>query len=111
MLDKITVCFNTCLKEGIFPIDWKKANLVFIPKGDKDSITGLPKVRPICLLDEIGKTFERVITDRLLDWLDNNADINLSANQFGFRKQLSTCDALTKVKAITSDIIGERGLR
>ncbi|KMQ92618.1 reverse transcriptase [Lasius niger] len=110
MLDKMAVCYNRCLKDGVFPVCWKNANLVLIPKGEKGSITGLPKVRPICLLDEIGKTFERVIADRLLDWLENNEDVNLSANQFGFRKQRSTCDALARVKAITSDSVSEGGI-
>ncbi|KMQ90130.1 reverse transcriptase [Lasius niger] len=110
MLDKITVCYNRCMKDGVFPVCWKNANLVLIPKGEKGSITGLPKVRPICLLDKIGKTFERVIADRLLDWLENNEDVDLSANQFGFRKQKSTCDALSRVKAITSGSVGEGGI-
>ncbi|KMQ81590.1 reverse [Lasius niger] len=98
------------MKEGVFPVCWKNANLVLIPKEDKGSITGLPKVRPICLLDEVGKTFERVIADRLLDWLESNADVNLSANQFGFHKQISTCDGLTKVRAITSSIVDVGGI-
>lgn len=46
------------------PRTWKKANLVLIPKGKISGIR-LPKVRPICLLNEIGKTFERVIADRI----------------------------------------------
>lgn len=110
MLDKIAACYNRCMMEGVFPICWKNANLVLIPKGEKGSIMDLPKVRPICLLDEIGKTFERVIAERLLDWLENNADVDLSANQFGFRKQRSTCDALSRVKDITSDSVDEGGV-
>ncbi|KMQ89040.1 reverse transcriptase [Lasius niger] len=72
MLDKIAACYNKCMVEGVFPVPWKIANLVLIPKGDKGSITGLPR--------------------------------------FGFRKQRSTCDALSKVKAITSSAVGEGGV-
>lgn len=75
---RLWACFNACLREGVFPSAWKRANLVLIPKGDKGSVAGLPKVRPICLLDEIGKLFERVIADRLLEWLDDNPDVSLS---------------------------------
>lgn len=68
-----------------------------IPKEGKVSDAGLPKVRPICLLDETGKTLERVIAERLNYWMDTNPDVGLSENQFGFRKKISTCDAIMKV--------------
>lgn len=109
MIDKVTVCLNACLKEGIFPECWKRANLVLIPKESKGVVSDLPKVRPICLLDEIGKTFERIIADRLTDWLGENSDEDLSDNQFGFRRQRSTCDALVKVRTLTSDIVRKGG--
>lgn len=58
--------YNLCLIRGEFPLSWKSANLVLIPKENKSSPSeGLPKVRPICLLNEIGKTFERVIAERI----------------------------------------------
>ncbi|KMQ86282.1 reverse transcriptase [Lasius niger] len=79
-------------------------------KGVAGVAGGLPKVRPICLLDEVGKTFERVIADRLIEWLDRNPEINLSKNQFGFRKQRLTCDALMKVKSIIEESITEGGI-
>lgn len=46
--------FNICLIEGEFPEEWKCANLALIPKmgGTKNIKVGLPKVRPICLLNE-----------------------------------------------------------
>lgn len=96
LVNEVTICYNTCLKEGVFPEIWKRANLVLIPKETGGITGGLPKVRPICLLDEIGKTFEKVIADRLTERLDENTEVNLSDNQFGFRKQRSTCDALNE---------------
>lgn len=68
----------------------------------------LPKARPICLLNEIAKAFERIIANRIFDWLLENPDSDFSPNQFEFRKGLSTCDALSKFKEITSSIV-ERG--
>ncbi|KMQ90166.1 reverse transcriptase [Lasius niger] len=100
MLDNVTVCFNLCLNEGVFPTEWKRAGLVLIPK-EATPDEELPKVRPICLLDEVGKTLERVIACRMEEHMEANPRFGLSENQFGFRKQRSTCDALNKVKGIT----------
>ncbi|EFN72276.1 Putative 115 kDa protein in type-1 retrotransposable element R1DM, partial [Camponotus floridanus] len=56
--------FTLCLRKGIFPKIWKRAILVLIPKGPI-SVPGEVKARPICLLDDIGKTLERIIADRI----------------------------------------------
>lgn len=106
MLDWIGHTFNLCLKDGVFPAIWKCANLVLIPKAVKPNIPegNLPKVRPICLL-EIGKAFERIIAERIAAGQMGNAVSDLSANQFGFRRQRSTCDALLLVKEITSTAV------
>lgn len=61
-LEYVTVHFQRCMLEGVFPIMWKRARLILLPKPDFH-ITG--KFRPICLLDEIGKTFERIIANRM----------------------------------------------
>lgn len=52
------------MHEGIFPSVWKKAKVILISKGEIQAV-GPPKVRPICLLDEIGKIFKRVIVARI----------------------------------------------
>lgn len=84
---------------------------MLIPKAGSKSIDlTLPKARPICLLDEIGKTFERIISDRLLDWMRDNPEMDLSENQYGFRKKRSTCDALLRVKAIATNAVNEGGV-
>lgn len=67
------------------------------------------KARPICLLDEIGKTFERVIASRLNRWMDENPPFSLSENQFGFRRQRSTIDALLQVGRITRKVVNRNG--
>ncbi|KMQ91066.1 reverse transcriptase [Lasius niger] len=110
MVQRVAACLNVCLRKGVFPEDWKRANLVLIPKEGKVSDSGLPKVRPICLLDETGKTLERVIAERLNYWMDSNPEAGLSENQFGFRKKLSTCDAIMKVKSITESAVSEGGV-
>lgn len=85
---------HKCLAEGIFPEQWKVQQLVLLPKGNKPP--GEPSsYRPICLLDTMGKILERVIYNRLLAVVEENGA--LSANQYGFRKQRSTVDAIKAV--------------
>lgn len=46
--------FLRCFREGKFPERWKRAVLVLITKELPLDLTN-PKVRPICLLDKLGK--------------------------------------------------------
>lgn len=93
--------YTLCLRQGEFPKIWKQAILILIPKGEID--LNCPKVRPICLLNELGKILERVIDERLKDWMSTHPLANLAANQFGFRHKTSTCDALQVVKEFVMD--------
>ncbi|XP_032688151.1 uncharacterized protein LOC116852181 [Odontomachus brunneus] len=51
--------FTDCLRAGVFPSRWKRARLVLLPKEGRPA-EGPSAYRPICLLDEVGKLFERV---------------------------------------------------
>jgi len=54
-----TKCFTCCIKEGSFPRIWKNARVVLLEKDGKPR--GVQSsYRPICLLNEAGKVFERV---------------------------------------------------
>ena len=65
-------------------------------KGDK---TNLTNYRPISLLTSFSKVFEKALYSRLTEYLYNNK--LLVENQYGFRKGLSTDDAIFKlIKAI-----------
>lgn len=100
MIGIIARTFTECLRKGEFPRDWKAANLVLIPKGG-DNNQLIPKSRPICLLDEIGKLLERLIVSRIDDWMEsryNDGFSVLCGNQFGFRRNRFTVDALIKVR-------------
>jgi len=99
---------TSCLRKGVFPTTWKSARLVLIPKNQPEGNAPI-KARPICLLNEIGKIFERIILDRIFDWISNKEGI-LSANQFDFRKGRSTTDALAKVTRLIEDEITTGGV-
>lgn len=85
---------NICLKNGVFPNTWKKARIVLIPKNGKDP-SQPSSYRPISLLSIWGKVLDKLITTRLVHFIELNNI--LSNNQYGFRKRRSTSDALGKV--------------
>lgn len=87
-----------CLREGSFPAVWRRANLVLLHKEGKpeDSPSAY---RPICLLDELGKALERVIAGRIASHL-SDVGPDLHPNQFGFRRGISTIDAILHVKSL-----------
>lgn len=95
----LVTCYNRCLREGRFPEQWKCVLLVLIPKELPLDMTN-PKVRPICLLSEMGKIFEAIIVERLTAWMKEHPKaLKLSKSQFGFRRSKSTCDALMQVRS------------
>jgi hypothetical protein len=85
---------NKCLELGKFPDCWKRQKLVLIPKPGK-AAGGPSSYRPICLLDSLGKLFEKVLLGRLEEFTEG--ENGLSPNQFGFRKGKSTLQAILTV--------------
>lgn len=79
--------FSTCLLLNYFPVKWKIAKVIPLPKPGKP--TDDPRsYRPISLLSCIGKIYEKLILNKLLDHITTN---NIIPNvQFGFRKSHST---------------------
>lgn len=85
---------NRCMEEGRYPDCWKRQKLVLVPKPGK-AADGPSSYRPICLLDTLGKLFEKIILQRLEKFTEG---VNgLSEKQFGFRKGKSTLDAILTV--------------
>ncbi|XP_011858938.1 PREDICTED: uncharacterized protein LOC105556455 [Vollenhovia emeryi] len=106
LADRVSALYTACLRERKFPEIWKDSSLVLLRKEGKpeDAPNGY---RPICLLDEVGKTLERVIAARLARHMDNSGRC-LSERQFGFREGKSTIDAIKYVKSL-SDLVIEGG--
>ena len=77
----LELIFKTCLRNGRFPLEWNKANVVPIhKKGDKQTIKNY---RPVSLLPTCGKIFEPLLYDTMFDFFSKNN--LLSPNQSGFR--------------------------
>ncbi|XP_037959443.1 uncharacterized protein LOC119688850 [Teleopsis dalmanni] len=75
--------FTKCLEEGLFPSPWKKQDLILLLKPGKEP-QNPTSYRPICLLDELGKTLESVMVNCLHESLERHG--GLSERQFGFRR-------------------------
>lgn len=89
---------NLALATGVFPEALKKSIIIPIYKsGDRGIINNY---RPISLLPTLGKILEKVMNKRLLHYLESNKFI--SQNQYGFRKHISTSDALNHVISLIS---------
>ena len=82
--------FRLCLTEQEWPYLWKWARVVAAHK--KSSKSSVQNYRPISLLSVVGKIFEKIISDEVTLFLDQN--FLLSDKQFGFRRERSTSDLL-----------------
>lgn len=86
---------NECWRRGIFPRPWKRARVVLFPKQGKDP-EERSSYRPICLLPVWGKILDKLMTGRLVFFLESNN--MLSPLQFGFRRNRSTTQALIEAR-------------
>ena len=77
----LKLIFNNILETGIFPNQWKKANVTPVHK--KDSKQLIKNYRPISLLPIFAKVFEKIIFMHLYNHLIKNNLI--TKNQSGFR--------------------------
>ena len=84
---------NKSLTEGTFPTLLKTAQVCPIYK--KSDKTKCVNYRPISLLSNLSKIFERVMYNRLESYLERNSI--LYNHQFGFRKSYSTEHALMSI--------------
>ena len=83
-----------CLKESCFPDCWKVSSVVpvFTNVGERSAAKNY---RPVNLLSEVCKFFEKLVNNRIVDHLEK-CDL-FSDFQYGFRSSRSTADLLTVV--------------
>jgi len=91
LADILQNLINLTFETSIFPNALKTVKVIPIFK-NKGSNQNVDNYRPISLLSNIDKIFERLVYSRLISFLESH-DI-LSDRQFGFRKQHSTKLAL-----------------
>ncbi|MBW0553652.1 hypothetical protein O181_093367 [Austropuccinia psidii MF-1] len=73
----LTHLFNSCLRQGGFPTQWKGSNTAIIRKAAKDDYTNPNAYRPIALLNTLGKLFEKIINTQLNHWAHCSKTIHL----------------------------------
>lgn len=89
MRESWTAIFNHCLEFSALPADWRRCQTFLLYKGKGDT-SDPNNYRAICLQNHVFKCFTKILKDRLQSAVDNL----MNENQFGFRKEKSTSDAL-----------------
>ena len=89
----ISNVFNSSIKQGKFPDALKKAEIIPIfKKGDVNLFTNY---RPIAILPQFSKIWEKLIFNRIYVYLEK---LNLlSVTQFGFRQNYSTTHTISYI--------------
>jgi hypothetical protein len=100
--------FTRCLREGIYPRMWRMARLVLLRKEGRPP-NSPSAYRPICLLDEIRKLFERVIAARVEAHISGRVP-GWHDSQYGFRRGRSTVDAVKRVRSMAEDMVSRYGV-
>ena len=88
----LTAIFNSSLREGVIPNEWKMANVIPLPK-TKPIISVETDIRPISLTPIVAKVFESIV----LGWVDDIVGERIDDNQFGGAGGTSTTDALVEM--------------
>ncbi|GBN05498.1 putative RNA-directed DNA polymerase from transposon X-element, partial [Araneus ventricosus] len=94
LLTCITKVFNKCLLHHYFPPSWKIAHVLMFPKpGQNHKLPG--NYRPISLLSNLGKIYEKVILARLKE---HCSDLQIIPDeQYGFRPNHGCVHQLLRV--------------
>ena len=84
--------YNTSIRSGIFPKDWKIAKVAPVFKSGSKSEMG--NYRPISVIPILARIFKRPVYDQLANYLERNK--YLTKYQSGFRKFHSTVTAILR---------------
>ena len=89
----LELIFYSCIENGKFPSEWKKANVCPVhKKNDKQTVKNY---RPISLLPICGKIFERLLYNNMFSFFRKNNLI--SSNQSGFQPGDSCTNQLLSI--------------
>ena len=97
LLKPLTILFQNSINSSCYPIIWKRSNIIPVHKKNNKQLVN--NYRPISLLPIFGKIFEKIIFDRLYNFLLQEELLN--PNQSGFRPSDSCINQLI---AITHEI-------
>lgn len=103
MILSLTKILNSCLRHCYFPISWKKAITITLPKPGKN-INEPGNYRPIALLSSISKVYEKIILEELRRHLTDK----IRPEQSGFRANHSTTQQLVSLVDKLSNKLNNR---
>ncbi|XP_075170493.1 uncharacterized protein LOC142242865 [Haematobia irritans] len=103
LLLHITHLFNSIITTGQYPMEWKQAKIIPIPKPGTNN-----DYRPIAILSFLSKAFEHLMHKQICEYLEHNKLLN--ARQSGFRPKHSCVQALVEVAENIRAIIDEGSL-
>ncbi|GFV64064.1 RNA-directed DNA polymerase from mobile element jockey [Trichonephila clavipes] len=93
-ITNIPKIIKSCLRLNYFPLEWKHALIMVIPKPGKDTRFA-ENYRPISLISSLGKIFEKILLKHINSHCEEN---NIIPDfQHGFRRQTSTQHQLLRV--------------
>ncbi|KAI4474511.1 hypothetical protein M0804_014816 [Polistes exclamans] len=95
----LTIIYNAALRVHYFPSTWKLAEIIMLPKPNKDP-HDVNSYRPISLLPLLSKLLEKIIFIRMKKII--SAKNLIPDHQFGFRNKHSTVE---QVHRLTNTII------
>lgn len=98
----MTIIFNACLRLGVFPEQWKVAEIILIPKPGKNP-EEVTSYRPISLLPVMSKLFEKILLQKLKPILTEKKLI--PDHQFGFRQEHGTVEQIHRVVKKINDAL------
>ncbi len=102
LLPVLTGMINVSLDSGVFPVEWKVADVcpLLIKKSNLDTCTAFENLRPVSNLSYVSKFTERTVFNQTNDFL--NTQRLYPKGQSAYRKCHSTETALVRV---TNDIM------
>jgi len=105
-LEYLVIIYNSIIKYGHFPKQWKHAGITLILKPGKKSTSEMTSYRPISLLSGLSKIFEKLIMSRLFNIQDFAKAV--PNHQFGFRREHGTEQQLARVTQFILQAYEER---
>jgi hypothetical protein len=101
ILKPLTYIINCSFQTGVFPSIYKQTIITPIFKtGNTEEISNY---RPISLISNIAKIFEKIVKNRLSRFINDFQKIH--ENQFGFMSNRSTQGAIAKISKIIQDAL------
>lgn len=101
--EPLNIIFNKSFNEGTLPDEWK---LAFIkPLHKKGSKKQVSNYRPVSLTSIVCKTFERLIRNDMVNYMEENN--LLSEQQHGFRSGKSCTTQLLELMEIWTDLLDQ----